>query len=129
MVATDIAARGLDIDAISHVINFELPEVAETYVHRIGRTGCAGATGHRRAAFCSREERQLLRQIERLTRLTIPAVAIRRFGRPVVVASAAVASGTAVGRPAVGWSFDRSTARRTSGCRRFEQFDVVRRRF
>ena len=45
LVATDIAARGLDVDAISHVVNFDLPEVAEIYIHRIGRTGRAGATG------------------------------------------------------------------------------------
>ena len=70
MVATDIAARGLDIDAISHVINYDLPEVPESYVHRIGRTARAGATGIA-LAFCSREERQLLRNIERLTRRPI----------------------------------------------------------
>ena len=70
LVATDIAARGLDVNGISHVINYELPEVAEIYVHRIGRTGRAGATGIA-TTFCSRDERDLLRQIERLTRQTI----------------------------------------------------------
>jgi ATP-dependent RNA helicase RhlE len=70
LVATDIAARGLDVNGISHVINYELPEVAEIYVHRIGRTGRAGATGIA-TTFCSRDERDLLRQIERLTRKTI----------------------------------------------------------
>jgi ATP-dependent RNA helicase RhlE len=70
LVATDIAARGLDVDNISHVINYELPEVPETYVHRIGRTGRAGATGIA-TSFCGRHERDQLRQIERLTRLTI----------------------------------------------------------
>ncbi len=70
LVATDIAARGLDVDGISHVINYELPDVAEMYVHRIGRTGRAGATGIA-ASFCSREERDQLRQIERLTRRTL----------------------------------------------------------
>jgi ATP-dependent RNA helicase RhlE len=70
LIATDIAARGLDVDAISHVINFDLPDVAEVYVHRIGRTGRAGATGVA-TTFCSRDERDLLRQIERLTRQTL----------------------------------------------------------
>jgi ATP-dependent RNA helicase RhlE len=70
LVATDIAARGLDVDAISHVINYDLPDVAEVYVHRIGRTGRAGATGIA-TSFCGRDERDLLRQIERLTRLTL----------------------------------------------------------
>jgi ATP-dependent RNA helicase RhlE len=70
LVATDIAARGLDVDGISHVINYELPDVAEVYVHRIGRTGRAGATGVA-TTFCGREERDQLRQIERLTRQTL----------------------------------------------------------
>ena len=70
LVATDIAARGLDINDISHVINYELPEVPDIYVHRIGRTGRAGATG-RAVSFCSHEDRPRLRRIERLTRRTI----------------------------------------------------------
>jgi len=65
LVATDIAARGLDVDAISHVVNYDLPDVAEVYIHRIGRTGRAGATGMA-TSFVGREERDLLRQIERL---------------------------------------------------------------
>jgi ATP-dependent RNA helicase RhlE len=67
LVATDVAARGIDIDGISHVINFDLPNVAESYVHRIGRAGRAGATGCA-ISFCDREERDLLTQIERLIR-------------------------------------------------------------
>jgi ATP-dependent RNA helicase RhlE len=70
LVATDIAARGLDVDGISHVINYELPDVAEVYVHRIGRTARAGASGIA-TTFCGREERSQLRQIERLTRQTL----------------------------------------------------------
>ena len=66
LVATDVAARGLDVDGITHVINFNLPNEPEAYIHRIGRTGRAGATG-RAISFCSRDERGYLRAIERLT--------------------------------------------------------------
>lgn len=65
LVATDIAARGIDIDELSHVINFELPNVPETYVHRIGRTGRAGANGIA-LSFCDREEKEFLRDIQKL---------------------------------------------------------------
>ena len=71
LVATDIAARGIDIDGVSHVVNFELPEVAEAYVHRIGRTARAGNAGQA-ISLCDHEERDLLRAIERLTRLALP---------------------------------------------------------
>jgi len=74
LVATDIAARGLDIDEVSHVVNYDLPEVPETYVHRIGRTGRAGASGLA-VSFCDSQERPLLRDIERLIRRPIPVVA------------------------------------------------------
>jgi len=70
LVATDIAARGLDIDNISHVVNFDLPETPEIYVHRIGRTARAGAEGVA-VSFCAGDERGLLKQIERLTKRTI----------------------------------------------------------
>lgn len=73
LVATDIAARGIDIDELSHVFNFELPEVAETYVHRIGRTGRAGNSGIA-FSFCDLEERELLRDINKLTKQTIAVV-------------------------------------------------------
>jgi ATP-dependent RNA helicase RhlE len=66
LVATDIAARGIDIEGITHVINYELPNIAESYVHRIGRTARAGAEGTA-ISFCDQEERAYLRDIERLT--------------------------------------------------------------
>ncbi|MCC6969085.1 MAG: DEAD/DEAH box helicase, partial [Phycisphaerales bacterium] len=71
LVATDVAARGLDVDNISHVINFDLPMEPEAYIHRIGRTGRAGATGIA-ISFCDNEEKGLLKQIERLTKTRIP---------------------------------------------------------
>ncbi len=70
LVATDVAARGLDVDGITHVINFDLPMDPEAYVHRIGRTGRAGATGIA-ISFCSPDERGLLRDIERLMKTRI----------------------------------------------------------
>jgi ATP-dependent RNA helicase RhlE len=73
LVATDIAARGIDVDGVSHVINFELPNVPEDYVHRIGRTARAGAAGIA-IAFCSDEERPYLRDIEKLTRCSLRAI-------------------------------------------------------
>ncbi|MBP7934111.1 MAG: DEAD/DEAH box helicase [Phycisphaerae bacterium] len=78
LVATDIAARGLDIDAVSHVINYDVPNVPETYVHRIGRTGRAGAMGLA-VSFCDHEEMAYLRDIERLIRRPIP-VSSKRAG-------------------------------------------------
>jgi ATP-dependent RNA helicase RhlE len=71
LVATDIAARGIDVDAISHVINFDLPNVPESYVHRIGRTARAGADG-KAISFCDGSEREYLRDIEKLIRKTLP---------------------------------------------------------
>ncbi len=71
LIATDIAARGIDVDCVSHVINFELPHEPETYVHRIGRTGRAGLNGEA-IAFCDPEERPRLKAIEKLLRKSIP---------------------------------------------------------
>jgi superfamily II DNA/RNA helicase len=72
LVATDIAARGIDVDGISHVINFDLPNVPETYVHRIGRTARAGAEGVA-ISLCDTEEAAFVRDIEKLIRMSIPA--------------------------------------------------------
>ena len=74
LVATDIASRGIDVEGVSHVVNFELPNVPEDYVHRIGRTARAGAAGSA-ISFCSDEERPYLRDIEKLTRLPLTVVA------------------------------------------------------
>jgi ATP-dependent RNA helicase RhlE len=72
LVATDIAARGIDVEGISHVVNYDLPNIPESYVHRIGRTARAGATGVA-ISFCDAEERPFLRDIEKLIRMSIPA--------------------------------------------------------
>ena len=73
LVATDIAARGIDIDELSHVINYDLPDVAETYVHRIGRTGRAGSSGIA-ITFCDEEEKAMFRNIEKLIGKSIPVL-------------------------------------------------------
>jgi ATP-dependent RNA helicase RhlE len=77
LVATDIAARGIDVAEIGHVVNFDLPHVAEDYVHRVGRTARAAASG-RASTFTSPEERDLLAAIERLTRAHIPRAEVPR---------------------------------------------------
>jgi len=71
LVATDIAARGIDIDELAYVVNFEIPNIPETYVHRIGRTGRAGASG-KAVSFCDIEERPYLRDIQKLINIQIP---------------------------------------------------------
>jgi ATP-dependent RNA helicase RhlE len=78
LVATDIAARGLDIEQLPHVVNFDLPHVPEDYVHRIGRTGRAGATGEA-VSLVSNEETKLLRDIERLIKRSIPRAVVPGF--------------------------------------------------
>jgi ATP-dependent RNA helicase RhlE len=78
LVATDIAARGLDIEDLSHVVNYELPNVPETYVHRIGRTGRAGASGQA-FSFCEAEELPYLKDIQKLIRQTVPVVEAHPF--------------------------------------------------
>ncbi|MEA1917514.1 MAG: DEAD/DEAH box helicase [Campylobacterota bacterium] len=78
LVATDIAARGIDIDQLPHVVNFELPNIAEDYVHRIGRTGRAGCDGEALSLVCI-DENAYLRGIEKLTKQKIPKVDIKGF--------------------------------------------------
>jgi superfamily II DNA/RNA helicase len=98
LVATDIAARGIDVDGISHVINFDLPNVPETYIHRIGRTARAGAAGVA-ISLCDAEEAAFLRDIEKLIRISIPASDRRSHqGRP---GSAPAQANRAGARPAV----------------------------
>ncbi|HAX94524.1 MAG TPA: DEAD/DEAH box helicase, partial [Bacteroidales bacterium] len=76
LIATDIAARGIDIDDLQLVINYDLPNIAETYVHRIGRTGRAGADGQA-ISFCDKEERAYLKDIQKLIKQTIPEAKIQ----------------------------------------------------
>ncbi len=78
LVATDVASRGIDVEDISHVIQFDLPNVPETYIHRIGRTGRAGAPGTA-FAFCDETERSLLEDIEKLLKTRIPVIADHPF--------------------------------------------------
>lgn len=78
LVATDIASRGIDVDKLSHVINYEIPEQAETYVHRIGRTGRAGSTG-KAFSFCAQEELSFMKDIQKLTKQSIDVVSLHPF--------------------------------------------------
>ncbi len=90
LVATDIAARGIDIDGITHVVNFDLPNIPESYVHRIGRTARAGASGTA-LSFCAPDERAFLRDIERLTRRSLRVISDHPFAKHAAEAPAAKA--------------------------------------
>ena len=98
LVATDIAARGIDVDGISHVVNFDLPNVPETYVHRIGRTARAGADGIAISLVAGAEELAYLRDIERLIRMALPREDRRTAGHRD--AAARSSASTSPGRPA-----------------------------
>ena len=78
MAATDIAARGIDVEDLSLVVNYDLPNVSETYVHRIGRTGRANASGTA-LSFCDKEERPYLRDIEKLIKQSVPRMPEHQF--------------------------------------------------
>ena len=106
LVATDIAARGIDVSGVSHVFNFELPNVAEQYVHRIGRTARAGADGIA-ISFVDGEERAYLRQIERLTRVQLEQVPL-----PENFAEAVARMPKPAARPASSEDHSRSDGRR-----------------
>ncbi|HLG38871.1 MAG TPA: C-terminal helicase domain-containing protein, partial [Chitinophagaceae bacterium] len=105
LVATDIAARGIDIDDMTHVLNYELPNIPETYVHRIGRTGRAGASGIA-ISFCGYEEKIFLKDIQKLINKIIPVVKGHAFDVPLMHANEQSAT------PAAS-SF--SSSRRTAG--------------
>jgi ATP-dependent RNA helicase RhlE len=105
LVATDVAARGLDVDGISHVINYDMPHEPETYVHRVGRTARAGARGAA-LSFCSQEERQNLSRIERLMGRRVPVVSEHPFHAAQRASDPRPSSPTSAGSP--------------SGARRFE---------
>jgi ATP-dependent RNA helicase RhlE len=104
LVATDIAARGIDVDAVSHVVNFDLPNVPESYVHRIGRTARAGADGIA-VSLVADDERGLLKDIQKVTRQTIPAFDRRNdraLGAMAAVDKATMPAEKAPSRPAQG---------------------------
>jgi ATP-dependent RNA helicase RhlE len=94
LVATDIVARGIDVDGITHVINYELPNEAESYVHRIGRTARAGADGVA-LSFCDTDELALLGSIEKLTRNSLPAMEDHRFHSSSIALLRGLYSGSA----------------------------------
>jgi ATP-dependent RNA helicase RhlE len=121
LVATDIAARGIDIDDLTHVINYDLPNIPETYVHRIGRTGRAGASGIA-FSFCDYEEKMYLKDIEKLIGKSVPVVMEHLYDVPLMhnmakPAQTASSSSSSYGsqparRPGGGKRYGRSFAQR-----------------
>ncbi|RSK34475.1 DEAD/DEAH box helicase [Hymenobacter metallilatus] len=97
LVATDIAARGIDVDELTHVVNYEIPNEPETYVHRIGRTGRAGADGTA-LSFCDDEERAYLQDIQKLIRRQVPVVQNHPY-LSAAVAPVPLSGGPAIKRP------------------------------
>ncbi|TFG78921.1 MAG: DEAD/DEAH box helicase, partial [Chrysiogenales bacterium] len=115
LVATDIAARGLDVDGISHVINYDLPVEPEVYIHRIGRTARAGAGGDA-VSFCSASERDFLRSIEKLIRVGVPVDTAHNFHSEAACRATGAEARPAPKTPRSGNGGDRN---RRSGPRQF----------
>ena len=124
LVATDIAARGIDVDDITHVINFDLPNEPESYVHRIGRTGRMGADGNA-YSFCAADERSSLRDIERLTRVKIEVMEHQYHSEQAKNAVGAATKPAPKKMGIVQRSFGQKSMYR-SGPRKSHQFDVAR---
>ncbi len=114
LVATDIAARGIDIDELTHVFNFDLPNEPEAYVHRIGRTGRAGASGIA-ISFCDWEEKMFLKDIEKLTKQSIPVITGHAYDIPAM--SIKISTPASIGGAPTPKSFGggRSSSRGRSG--------------
>ncbi|HTA20990.1 MAG TPA: helicase-related protein, partial [Polyangia bacterium] len=110
----DIAARGIDVDGVTHVVNFEIPDEPESYVHRIGRTARAGASGVA-LSFCDAEERGSWRDIERLIRAQVPVVTDHPFAGKAAPADADSPRDRAFGRPQRPGGYGRSRQGRGGG--------------
>jgi len=119
LVATDIAARGIDVSELPFVINYELPDTPETYVHRIGRTGRAGATGTA-FSFCGADEREMLRDINRLAKKAIPVVENHPFLTAGMPAAAQSNSSGTTSRTSTGQNNGNGSNRRQKSRRFFK---------
>jgi ATP-dependent RNA helicase RhlE len=117
LVATDIAARGIDVDGISHVVNYDLPNIPESYVHRIGRTARAGAAGVA-ISLCDSEEAAFLRDIEKLIRMSIPATDRRSSPRPLPQSAAQSRDARPPGRAAGNQSHRHHSGAQRNGAQR-----------
>lgn len=116
LVATDIAARGIDVDELKYVINFELPNQPETYVHRIGRTGRAGLSGTA-LSFCDGEERQYLQDINKLTAQTIPVVEEHPYKMSLPISAHTHTKKVNAGKPSIKKPFKKENRKRTFAVR------------
>lgn len=114
LVATDIAARGIDISELPHVVNFELPNVPEDYVHRIGRTGRAGSNGEASSLVCI-DEKKLLHDIERLIKREIPVVNVPGFDVDPTIKAEPIINGQNRGQGGRGQGRGQSAPRSAGG--------------